>query len=105
MPDIPLRLRLRRDGSLCLTDGHGQVGGEFPTRHLFLYTVLARHSQMRVEGEHIHVELANATATYKIDRLTEEPQGLWADLELSDVFDAPAIDEAKADELAAARED
>ncbi len=79
MPEIPLRLRRRRDGSLCATDARGAVltpadptDSVFPKEHLFLHSWLTADGAQVARVEHtkagrvIKLTLANATATYEV---------------------------------------
>lgn len=75
MTNLPLRLRRRRDGSLCLTDPVGRIDGDgrvFPSEHLFLFGWLNGEgaSVARVEltdaGRVIRLRLANAEAVYAV---------------------------------------
>lgn len=104
---IPLRLRRRADGTVCLMAASGAVKGdglEFPEGHLFLHDVLARESAvMRVAGDSLQLELANGTATYRVDQGETNPQGVYGVLVESETHDPPPVDEGKAAELAAQR--
>lgn len=102
---IPLRLRRRRDGSLCVANIHGTVDAttaEFPATHAFSFDWLfANGDVVSLDGDAIRLDLANGRASYRI--VNRGPGGVEVELVSSEVFEAPPIDEAKAEQIAAAR--
>jgi hypothetical protein len=76
--DIPLRLRRRRDKSLCLVDEMNRIASEghpatFPPRHEFSLTWLLDNGRhVTVEDDTITLNLANGTAVYRRDQTLEE---------------------------------
>lgn len=105
----PLRLRLRRDGTLCLVDVEANVNSPdraFPDEHLFPSTWLlgAGSPYTTVDGDTITVELANARGTFDIvEREATDGHGtvvgISARLATSELFDPPPIDEHRAFEI------
>lgn len=109
---IPLRLRRRRDGTMALIDHRGVVDAPeraFPAEHLFNYRWLLADGAgiVALDGEEVRVELVNARATYRISRHTtaaeDGAEGVLCELVSTELFDAPAIDQARADQIAAER--
>lgn len=99
-----LRLRKRRDGTLALTDAARQVNGpdrEFPAEFVFTPTlVMGSGGAVRLAGDRLLVELVNGRAEYAVTGV--RPNGeLAATLASSELFDAPPVDEAKAETVAA----
>lgn len=75
--DMTLQLRRRKDGSLHLTSD------KWPPRHEFsLDWLLKNGAHVKVTDDEIVLDLANASATYKI--LDEDPEnpttGMWGKL-------------------------
>lgn len=102
---IPLRLRRRRDGSLCLTDSYGRTSGddrEFPQTHGFTMDWLVNNSNVaRMTGDEITLNMANACALYRVtDRRADA-----VDVELveSSLFDPAPIDDNASGVLDATR--
>lgn len=95
MSAIGLRLRIRRDGTLCLTDAEGRVAGAdraFPEEHSFTYEFIGRNgASAKIDGDELKLELANARATYEI--VKKGDTGVDVKLVSSELFDAPPIDE------------
>lgn len=103
---IALRLNKRRDGSYVVLDVNGSATGPdraFPDVHAFTYDRLLDFGPAaKIDGDQLTLELANATAVYRIT----ERRAATLDVELVDEsFTEPTpIDEARAEEIAAARE-
>lgn len=100
---IALRLERRRDGSVCVTDGHGSTTSpdrEFPSPHGFTYDKLLELGAELV-GDRVTLTLANGRAVYQI--VERVPTGVNVELVESSLSDPPPIDEGKAAEIAAAR--
>jgi hypothetical protein len=101
----PLRLRRRRDGTMALTDASGSMAkpGEFPERHLFVWSWLAQAGAgiATVEEAKITLRLANARAEY--DVVGRESYGVVATLCDAEFFPPPPIDEERAAQLQSER--
>ena len=111
--EIPLRLRIRRDGTLALTGPAGDVDDPsraFPSSFLFQFSwLLANAAHVTVDapndapGGQLRVNLVNATATYGITGQT--PAGYLCELLEQKLTKAPPIDEKKAAAIRAERGD
>lgn len=122
MANLHLLQRRRRDGSMALTGkSRSAVDPDrvFPDEFDFGFAQIGEGTYpARVEGDKITLEYVNAKATYNVvgplrvasgtdGKYTDRAdQGYHAVLDPSSVelFDAPDIDQTKADELAAAKE-
>lgn len=106
-PNIPLRLRRRRDGTLALTDHRSAVDAPdyaVPAAHLFTHGWLLREAAAaRAINGVVTISLVNAKLTYRITELT--PDGAMTTFESGEVFDAPAIDEQLAERIVAERQE
>lgn len=115
---IALRLNIRRDGTICLTDAAGSASTpdrQFPPVHAFTYDkIVALGPAARLDGARLTLELANARAVYRVLRdpvaaraalgLDEPPADddghpapisfVAVELETWDLFSPPPIDEA-----------
>lgn len=118
---IALRLTKRRDGTYVVTDAHGSPTSpdrEFPAVHWFQYDRLVdMGAAARVDGDQLRLELANATATYRVVRDEAEalelldrdpeshlpPTGICVVLVDQQLTDPTPIDEEAASTLRAAR--
>lgn len=101
-----LRMRRRRDGSLCITDKNGSTTSpdrdkDLPLEHHITFEMLARESEIvSMKGDLITLEYANAKLVYRI--VERHANGVDVQLESCELVDAPPIDEAKAEEIASA---
>jgi hypothetical protein len=99
---IALRLRKRRDGSLCLTDVDGRTSGNdryFPEDHYLTFDFLARNSSIiTMTDTELKLSLANAEAVYEI--ISHDPDGVSLHLTKSSLSEPAPIDEHVAAALA-----
>lgn len=107
-PNIPLRLRRRRDGSLALTDATGAIDSDartFPSPYVFPFSWLLGADGRRAATfttDTVELELANAKATYAVKEQTD--QGLVCELVKSSLSKPAPVDETEAEQRQAARE-
>jgi hypothetical protein len=112
---IALRLNRRIDGSLVLKDAYDRAGPlrgndgavirderEFPAEHWFRYDWLLATPEATVDGDVVRLELANATAVYRVTEA--QARGYAVTLESSELRDPPPLDEAKAEANRAIKE-
>lgn len=94
---IPLRLRRRRDGSLCLTDANSSVTSPdraFPETHAFRFDWMRDNKVVSVvDGDQVKIELANGRATYRIVE-GDDPSAIYVELipDSVELFDPPPVE-------------
>ena len=104
---ISLRLNIRRDGSVVLTDRHGVADSEhrqFPPVFFFEHALLLTHHryvELDVPARKLVLRFANAVGYYDIAAVA--PNGFDCVLDTQELGDAPPIDEDRAAEIAVER--